>query len=100
MQNTAAEHSTYRNSRLNRVGAQPQFQRRYGNPPPPRPPLPLVTLTGVLPALLVPVRGKSLTDCYEMGALGSGFGSMGAFFALIWPIAALSFVVKTWCLSG
>ena len=56
--------------------------------------------TGVLPALLVPVRGKFLTDCYEMGALGSVFGSMGAFFALIWPVAAVSFVVKTWCVSG
>jgi hypothetical protein len=25
---------------------------------------------------------------------------MGAFLALIWPIAALSFAVKTWCVSG
>jgi hypothetical protein len=67
--------------------AQPQFQRRYGYPPPPPP---LVTQAGVLPALLVPVRGKSLADCYETGASGSVFGSLGVFFALIWPIAALS----------
>jgi hypothetical protein len=28
-----------------------------------------------------PVRGDTLTDCYEMGALGSDFGSKGVFLA-------------------